>query len=508
MKRTTKIDAIMSVSKLRVAAYCRVSTASDEQKASLDTQKMHYETYIRSNPEWEYAGLYYDEGISGTSQNGRNGLLALISDCEKRKIDLVLTKSISRFARNTTDCIEITRKLLKFGVRILFEKENIDTGSMESELMLSILGSLAESESVSISENEKWSIRKRFENDTYVISVPPYGYKNENGRMVIVPEQAAVVKEIFADILSGKTSSQIAEKLNQRGIVTVRGGRWRAERITELIANEKYVGDALFQKTYTDSSFIRHRNHGVCNQYLITEHHEPIVSHEVFDRANEIIRLRRKGKCDTKKYQNRYGFSGKIICGKCGSVFKRRIHYTVSGSYTAWCCKNHLQNITACSMKYVADDSLKAAFLMIINKLIFGRKYVLTPLLRKLQKEGRNKRLKEYDDLISQNIESQQILLKLLSSGMLDGDFYTQESTGLKNEFDRLQKEKSLISAENREEKITELEKLIKFTGENSRIEEYSDSLFLEFVDHIKIVSRHEAEFHLKCGLVLTEELI
>ena len=508
MKRTTKIEAVISASKTRVAAYCRVSTASDEQKASLDTQKTHYETYIRSNPEWEYAGLYYDEGVSGTSQNGRNGLLALISDCEKRKIDLVLTKSISRFARNTTDCIEITRKLLRFGVRILFEKENIDTGSMESELMLSILGSLAESESVSISENEKWSIRKRFENDTYIISAPPYGYKNENGRMVIVPEQAEVVKRIFADILSGKTPSQIADELNRQGIFTARSGKWRGERITELIANEKYVGDALFQKTYTDSSFTRHRNHGVCNQYLITEHHEPIVSHEVFDRANEIIKLRRKGKCDTKKYQNRYGFSGKIICGECGSVFKRRIHYTVSDSYTAWCCKKHLQNITACSMKYVADDSLKAAFLIMINKLIFARKYVLTPLLRKLQREGRNKRLKEYDDLISQNIESQQILLRLSSSEMIDDNIYTQESTRLKNEFDRLQKEKSLISAENREEKITELEKLIKFTGENSRIGEYSDSLFLEFVDHIKIVSRHEAEFHLKCGLVLTEELI
>ena len=374
--------------------------------------------------------------------------------------------------------------------------------------MLSILGSLAESESVSISENEKWSIRKRFENDTYIISAPPYGYKNENGRMVIVPEQAEVVKRIFADILSGKTPSQIADELNRQGIFTARSGKWRGERITELIANEKYVGDALFQKTYTDSSFTRHRNYGICNQYLITEHHEPIVSHEVFDRANEIIKLRRKGKCDTKKYQNRYGFSGKIICGECGSVFKRRIHYTVSDSYTAWCCKKHLQNITACSMKYVADDSLKAAFLIMINKLIFARKYVLTPLLRKLQREGRNKRLKEYDDLISQNIESQQILLRLSSSGMIDDNIYTQESTRLKNEFDRLQKEKSLISAENREEKITELEKLIKFTGENSRIGEYSDSLFLEFVDHIKIVSRHEAEFHLKCGLVLTEELI
>ena len=508
MKRTTKIEAVMPVSKTRVAAYCRVSTSSDEQAASLDTQKTHYEAYIKSNPEWEYAGLYYDEGISGTSQNGRNGLLALISDCERRKIDLVLTKSISRFARNTMDCIEITRKLLSLGVRILFEKENIDTGSMESELMLSILGSLAESESVSISENEKWSIRKRFENDTYIVSVPPYGYKNENGRMVIVPEQAAIVKEIFHDILSGKTSSQIADELNDRGIVSARGGRWRGERINELVANEKYVGNALFQKTYTDSSFTRHRNHGACNQYLITEHHEPIVTHEVFDRANAIIKMRRKGNCDTKKYQNRYGFSGKIICGECGSIFKRRIHYTVSGSYTAWCCKKHLQDINACSMKFISDDSLKFAFLMMINKLIFGRKYVLTPLLRKLQKEGRNKRLKEYDDLIGQNIESQQTLLKISMTGMIDEGFYTQESTKLKNEFDRLQKEKSLISAENREEKITELEKLIKFTGENSYVEEYSDSLFLQFVDHIRVVSRQEVEFHLKCGLILTEELI
>ena len=296
--------------------------------------------------------------------------------------------------------------------------------------------------------------------------------------------------------------------MNRQGILTARGGKWRGERIAELIANEKYIGDALFQKTYTDSSFIRHRNHGVCNQYLITEHHEPIVTHEVFDRANEIIKLRRKGNCDTKKYQNRYGFSGKIICGECESVFKRRTHYTVSGSYTAWCCKNHLQNINACSMKYVTDDSLKTAFLIMINKLIFGRKYVLTPLLRKLQKEGRNKKLKEYDDLISRNIESQQILLRLSSSGMIDDDIYTQESTRLKHEFDRLQKEKSCLCTDNRDEKITELEKLIKFTSEHNIIEEYSDSLFSEFVDHIRIVSRHEAEFHLKCGLVLTEELI
>ena len=207
MKRITKIEENKALSlkkKIRVAAYCRVSTASDEQLISLEAQKAHYEDYIKSNDEWEYAGLYYDEGITGTKKECRDGLLSLVDACEKGMVDLVITKSISRFSRNTTDCLELVRKLLDLKVTVIFEKENINTGAMESELMLSILSSLAESESVSISENSKWSVQKRFQNGTFIISYPPYGYKNENGEMVIVPEQAEVVKQIFADTLAGK----------------------------------------------------------------------------------------------------------------------------------------------------------------------------------------------------------------------------------------------------------------------------------------------------------------
>ena len=212
MKRITKIEENKALSlkkKIRVAAYCRVSTASDEQLISLEAQKAHYEDYIKSNDEWEYAGLYYDEGITGTKKECRDGLLSLVDACEKGMVDLVITKSISRFSRNTTDCLELVRKLLDLKVTVIFEKENINTGAMESELMLSILSSLAESESVSISENSKWSVQKRFQNGTFIISYPPYGYKNENGEMVIVPEQAEVVKQIFADTLAGKSTQPL-----------------------------------------------------------------------------------------------------------------------------------------------------------------------------------------------------------------------------------------------------------------------------------------------------------
>ena len=185
--------------KLKVAAYARVSTDSDEQLESLEVQKKHYQTYIKSNPSWHYAGLYYDEGISGTKMEKRKQLLKMLDACERKEIDLVITKSISRFSRNTVDCLEMVRFLIEHGVYVYFEKENLNTMTMESELILSILSSMAEDESHSISKNNKWSIQKRFEQGDYVISYPPYGYINDGGEMRIVPQEAEVVKRIFND---------------------------------------------------------------------------------------------------------------------------------------------------------------------------------------------------------------------------------------------------------------------------------------------------------------------
>lgn len=212
MAKITKIEAnkIYIPKRIRVAAYARVSTDSNEQLLSLETQKEHYESYIKSNSAWEYVGLYFDEGISGTKISKRDELLRLINDRENGKIDRVITKSISRFARNTTDCLEMVRKLLRLGVSIYFEKENIDTACMNFELMLSILSSIAEGESRSISENSKWGVKCRFEDCTFIISTPPYGYKNTDGKMTVVPKEAEIVKDIFSMSINGLGCSLIA----------------------------------------------------------------------------------------------------------------------------------------------------------------------------------------------------------------------------------------------------------------------------------------------------------
>lgn len=208
-------------------------------------------------------------------------------------------------------------------IYILFEKENIDTGKMEGELLLSILSSLAESESRSISENETWSIQKRFRNGTYKIAYPPYGYDYTGGEMVVNPEQSEIVKWIFAEVLSGRSTTQIAKALNARGISTKRGGRWTGHTINGMIKNEKYTGDVIFQKTYSDDTFTRRRNNGERDQFFAQGHHEAIISHEDFDAANDIIARNAAEKgiyADSRKYQNRYAFSGKVICRDCGAV--------------------------------------------------------------------------------------------------------------------------------------------------------------------------------------------
>lgn len=461
-------------------------------------------------------GLYYDEGVTGTKKEVRDGLLSLIADCEKGLIDLVITKSISRFCRNTTDCLELVRKLLDLNVYINFEKENLNTGSMESELMLSILSSLAESESVSISENEKWSIKKRFQNATYIISYPPYGYANINGEMVIVPEQAEVVKQIFADTLEGKSTHAIAKELNERGLSSKKGSKWTPGTVNAIIRNEKFTGDVIFQKTYTDSSFNRHINYGEHDQYLCTNHHEPIVSHEIFDKANEIMNQRGKEKGNgenTWRYQNRYGFSGKIICGECGGTFKRRKHYKPSGAYVAWCCNNHINDKYSCSMKYITDDGIKTAFLTMINKLIFAHQMVLKPLLRNLQgldDKDRLLQIQEYEIKLEKNMEQRQVLTSLMASGLLEPALFNSENNTLIHEEEILQAEKHRLmhSVSGDRTRFDALEKLIKYVSGSEMQTDYDDDVFLAHVDSIMVVSREEVVFILKCGLELKERLV
>ena len=519
MKKVTKIAQntadFTERPKLRVAAYCRVSTDSDDQLVSLDTQIKHYESYINANPDWEYAGLYYDEGITGTKKEKRPELLRMIADCENKKVDFIVTKSISRFARNTTDCLELVRKLINLGIFIYFEKENINTGSMESELMLSILSGLAESESVSIAENSKWSVKRRFQNGTFKISYPPYGYDAVDGKMVVNESQAEVVRFIFAEILSGNGTHKIADELNRRNVPTKKGGRWTATTIRGMIGNEKYTGDAILQKTYTDEHFNRHTNYGEKDQYLIKNHHEAIISHEDFDATQRIIEQHGKEKGVEKyqgKYQNRYTFSGKIICSQCGGKFKRRIHSTGRHNI-AWCCSTHITDIKRCSMKYLSESDFEYAFVTMMNKLIYGHKTVLKPLLESLGGINSNVSLasiREIDRKLEENAEQRKVLVGLMTKGYLEPAVYNKGNNELLQEVERLQRQKeSLIRFINNDsQNLNEVNKLLHYTTKIAMFTNFDGDIFNRFVERIIVYSRSELGFELKCGITLKERLV
>lgn len=520
MKKITKIEGNMAdpfnKPKLRVAAYCRVSTDSDEQLISLQAQKTHYETYIKENPEWEYVGLYYDEGISGTKKENRAELLRMISDCENKKIDLIITKSISRFARNTTDCLEMVRKLVDLGVFIYFEKESINTQSMESELMLSILSGLAESESISISENNKWAIQRRFQNGTFKISYPPFGYENIEGQMIVNPRQAEIVKYIFAEALSGKGTQKIADDLNHKGILSKKGGRWTATTIRGILTNEKYTGDVILQKTYTDSRFNRHTNYGEKNMYLVENHHEAIITHEDFEAVDAVINQRAKEKGivkRTSKYLNRYPFSGKIICFECGSTFKRRIHSSGARKYIAWCCSKHIREITECSMQFIRDDDIKTAFVTMMNKLVFGQKFILRPLLDGLRNQNNAesfRRIEKLEAKIESNLEQSQMLTGLMAKGYLEPALFNKEKNSLTAEGTRLLAEKEQLthSVNGNLAKVEEVNRLLKFVTKSRMLTAYKDEMFENYVEKIIVYSREEIGFELKCGITLRERLV
>ncbi len=518
MKKITKIEpaaATLKKKKRRVAAYCRVSTGMDDQLVSLETQKAHYEDYITANPDWEYAGLYYDEGITGTKKEVRPALLKMIADCEDGKIDYIVTKSLSRFARNTTDCLELVRKLLGLGIAVYFEKENLDTGSMESELLLSIMSSLAESESVSTSENEKWSIRNRYETGTFKIGYAPFGYAVKDGEFSIIEEEAKWVRYIFDETLSGKSSNRIAKELNEKQIPARRGSHWTSTTVRGMISNEKYVGDCLFQKTYSDFRFKRRVNKGQRDQFYMEDHHEPIISREDFDAANKMLQQHAKEKNVARgdaKYKNRYPFTQKIVCGECGSPFKRRINSAGALKYPAWVCREHVEHKENCSMKFVRETAIKNAFTTMLNKLTFGREEILQGLFEAIRSQSHRAsllRMNQIDDALEGMTERRQTLTAIMTKGYIDPAAYTQEINHLQAEAGALEEEREKLTREvNGDIRKTEgLRDILKFTANGEMLSGFDEVLFERFVDHITVCSREEIIFHLRCGLSLTERI-
>lgn len=369
---------------LRVAAYCRVSTEEEEQKGSFETQCSYYTEKIQSHDGWTLAGIFADDGISGVHTKKRDDFLAMIAQCKNGKIDLILTKSISRFARNTLDSIQYVRELKKQGISVIFEKENINTGTMTSEMILTVLSAFAQAESESISQNVARGKRMGYRQGKFSF---PYscmiGYrKGPDGNPQIIPEQAETVRMIYNDYLAGDSLVKIAGNLDARGIPTPKNkGKWSSQTVMRILQNEKYAGHVLLQKTYTAdllSGTIK-KNNGELPQYYIENNHTPIVSQEMFLLVQEeIARRKSKSPASQKKvrtnrgrYTSQYALSERLICGECGCYY-RRVTWNIRGKRKiVWRCINRLEfGKKYCkSSPSISEDVLHNAILRAIREL-------------------------------------------------------------------------------------------------------------------------------------------
>lgn len=368
---------------LRVAAYCRVSTDDEEQKTSYEAQIGYYTEKINSNPEWQMAGIFADEGISGTQAQKRPEFLKMIRLCRQRKIDVILTKSLSRFARNTVDSLGYIRELRALGIAVISEKENINTLTAESEMLITIMSCFAQAESESISKNVSWGVRQSFKNGNVPMQYARLlGYrKGHDGNAEIIPEEAEVVKEIYRCYLDGMSMNLIADRLNEKGLTTKGGSSpYRKMVVQRILTNEKYTGDALLQKTYVTDCITKkmRKNNGELPMYRVKNHHEPIISRSDFNRVQEEMARRsakrtiadKLTKTGQGKYSAKYALSELLICGECGEHY-RRVTWTAKGfKEVKWRCVSRIQyGKKKChSSPTVDEQALHRAIVSAINE--------------------------------------------------------------------------------------------------------------------------------------------
>lgn len=368
-----------------MAAYCRVSTDQEEQLLSYENQVNYYKNYIKQNPNYELAGIYADEGISGTNTKKRDEFNRMIADCRAHKIDRIITKSISRFARNTLDCLNYVRELKELGIGVIFEKENINTLDAKGEVLLTILSSLAQDESRSISENSTWGIRRRYENGKFGMSTKRFlGYdRDTNGNLIVNPEQAKIVVRLYDEYLSGKTVDHIKRIFELEGIKNWNGkAQWQATTLQSMLLNEKYKGDAILQKSYTVDFLTKKRvkNDGQIQQYHIEDNHEAIIDPLIWE-AVQHEHQRRNHYCEEHGL-NAYSrtpesnpFAGKVICGTCNQSFTRRGWKTGDRYRKVWQCQERYRakGVQGCTNRHVDEAILEQAFMMTWNALIDNR---------------------------------------------------------------------------------------------------------------------------------------
>ena len=371
VRTITKIEAnpILSSRKdeyrrLRVAAYCRVSTDEEDQLNSLETQMQYYTSKIAENPNWTMVGIYADEGITGTRADKRDKFMKLMRDCQKGKVDYILTKSTSRFARNTVDSLTWIRKLRAIGIGVYFEEQNLDSSKVENETLIGFFSVMAQSESESISGNVKWGIHKRMRNGTYAVQFNMLGYKRgDDGEPYIIPEEAEVVREMFNRFLDGASLGQLKDFLESKQVLTRRGkSEWSISVIRGMLSNEKYVGDILYQKTYRADCISKKVkvNRGEMTRYLVSNNHAPIIDRDTFNLVQaELSRRTSKNKkmdsaiTEQGKYSGKFALSELLICGSCGSAYRRNSKVAKGKTTYYWRCVNRVEH----GMKYCKDSA-------------------------------------------------------------------------------------------------------------------------------------------------------
>lgn len=363
----------VTMQKRRVAGYARVSTDSDEQFTSYEAQVDYYTQYIKRNAEWEFVKVYTDEGISGTNTKHRVGFNEMIADAMSGKIDLIVTKSVSRFARNTVDSLVTIRKLKEKGVEVFFEKENIYTFDGKGELLLTIMSSLAQEESRSISENVTWGQRKRFADGKVSLPYKQFlGYrKGADGFPEVVPEEAVIVRRIYTRFMEGLTPVAIAKELTADGIPTPAGKqRWQTSTVESILKNEKYKGAALLQKCFTVDFLTKKKkvNEGEVPQYYVEHSHEPIITPEEFDKVQTEFERRKR---ISRQYSGKSIFSSRIICGDCGAFFGSKVWNSTSKyRRVIWQCNNKFKGEYKCETPHLDEETIKTKFVDAFNAIL------------------------------------------------------------------------------------------------------------------------------------------
>lgn len=504
------VKAEGTIHKIRCAAYCRVSSSSEDQLHSYATQVKFYGEKFDDSDTEELIDIYADEGITGTSADKRTEFQRLIRDCKRGKIDRIYTKSLSRFARNTKECLNTVRLLRELGITLFFEKENIDTAKNTDELMITIMGGLAQEESTSISKNMRWSVRKRMENGTFVQSVPPYGYVKRDEKLVVDPETSEIVKEIFRMYLGGTGTNTIARILNSRGILTgMYQKKWNHKIVKYILSNEKYTGDSLMQKTYKTETLpmIQKRNHGEYDQFYVENTHEAIISKADFQKVQELLTI--SASKFHRESKGKHILGSMIKCGVCGSTYKRKCN---SGKYY-WCCIEHDLNSQNCSSKPIAEESIMQAFVSLCNKLIRHYKEILVPIQRTLQElnirrfSTNTKVLNIRQDMAALK-EQRHVIARLRKRGFLDEKKYNEKLFELESKMARLDRElKKHTKIDIEDETIEQLDILIDcFENQSSIMSGFNEKLFGMIVEKI-IVRNNKLEFSLISGIVFKEEI-